>query len=380
MPFRWNLTLHALEQMTAMGVEREDVVDCIENPLARYPSERQADCMVARNQRLTVPYNPTTGDVITVLWTSTDWLPDRYLPPEEQAVSGWINLDAKASEKVLSDWGFVVKEDKGQTKLWFHPADPDQRLIPFATPGSRRGNGKGSWRTAASALGMSVNDLIKGPTPEQKVLIGALQGVSTLVKDEPDPLGIKGTVGKQILDQAEVTLRELDVRRARLDALTPLQRSAYDAVEHEPLTANEIALLIERGKTVTNEVMNHLVAEGLVVSRTSTPEDNLGTGRPRLIYLAGDETTQIPPLNRPDPEPLPDSPTPVVEAPTPEEAPVPDLAAVPKPPDRGDQAWAALTGTRVFEETPIVWPSGGIVIKDDAGNLYVARPLVEQGK
>ena len=35
---------------------------------------------------------------------------------------------------------------------------------------------------------------------------------------------------------------------------------------------------------------------------------------------------------------------------------------------------------RVFEETYIQWPGGGIVLRDQEGVLYVARALVEDGR
>lgn len=356
-----------------MGVLREEVIDCILNPLVSYGSDRSPGSVVAKNERLCIPYNPTTGDVITVLWASNEWLPDRYTPPEEQ-VSGWINLNAKEAERLLEAWGFVVKEDKGTTKLWAYPNDPESRLIPFTTPSTRKGNGKGSWRAAAQAVGVSVPDFMKGPPPVAKRAMEALTALgSAFDEKQPDPLGIGPARRQAAIAEAHQAGAELQSLNRKLDALTPVQRLAYDALVVDTHSAAEVALLIERGKTVTNEILNHLLDKGLVTCRMSTPADGLGTGRPRLLYRAG--TAEIPTLHRAAApvEPLP-LPAPAVEVPMPEEAPV---QAVPDPVIDLDRA---SKSEKLFTATGTQWPTGGILIQDEEGVYYVARRLVEEGR
>ena len=380
----YRLTQHALEQAEAMGVLRDEVIDCIEHPLLTYDSNRSAGSRVAKNARLAIPYNPTTGEVITVLWASQEWLPDRHLPPEEQPVSGWINLTAKEAERLLESWGFIVKEDKGTTKLWAHPGDEQGRLIPFTTPMTRKGNGKGSYRSAAQAVGVSMPEFLRGPTAELREAMTTLADLEEAFDEsKPDPLGLGRARRESALTHAAEVADVLQTNNRKREALTPVQRQAYDAIFGEPLTAAEVGLLIDRGKTTTNEILNHLVNEGLAVMRISTPEDGLGTGRPRYIYRAGGPGTPIPPLHRA--APLSPSPAPVVEVvKEPEEAPV---QAVPDNPMIDLTTSAVLAGSigapapeKLFTATGTPWPTGGLLIQDEDGVYYVARKLVEEGR
>lgn len=67
----WFLSLHALERMGAMGVERCEVVACLEEPEV----DRQvqpAPRRVASRGRLAVVYNGANRTVVTVLWRAQE--------------------------------------------------------------------------------------------------------------------------------------------------------------------------------------------------------------------------------------------------------------------------------------------------------------------
>lgn len=390
------LTQHALDQATAMGVHPDEVRAVIAKPLVDVPSESKQDCRLAHDGRLKAVYNPTTRDVVTVFWLSHEWQEDRYQEPE-QPMSGWINLSARDAEKLLASWGFEIVESKPLSNLWTHPDDPEKRKIPFAIPArGSKANGKGSYRSAAQACGVSVALFLKGPTVEARENMRRRRQLAEVhgsieLADAPDPLGINLKLATQVTDRVAAELLHpapLPLpEESPVPALTPSDEKVLQALleAHSPVASYTLSDTTGLPDRRVREALRKLEQMGDAHRVGHAPARN-GTakgGSPASLWWF--EATFTEPTPEPDPTPDPTPPLPeepaVTVAPAavyPTENPQPTVA--PSRPDAGDRAWAALTGIRVFEETPIVWPTGGIVIKDDEGNLYVARMLTEQGR
>lgn len=386
----WRLTQHAVDRMQQYGLERAQVIACLERPTLTYPgADEDAASMVVHCGDITVVFNPETFEVITV-------------HKKETPVSGWINLTAKEAEKLLGDWGFEVKRRKPQAKLWGHPLDTENRLIPFTDPAaSTRENGKSSYRIAAQVVGVPVNDFLRGPTTEW--FARNLRKLGNAVVDEsleaPDPLGLQAVSADQRLTQlgraAIATMdREKQAREAATaqSSLTTLQQHALDAITGEALTSSEVAVLVGCHPRTAQETLVVLEERGLAVRRQAAAGELPGKGRPPWLYLAGAFGTEIPtrqPVGKPLIEVLADVPD-LLTDPAPEETPMPaqpardqalHLEAVAVSgfnPD--DVQEAPRTSPRIFEEAGIPWPAGGILITDHEGNLYVARKLTEEGR
>lgn len=378
-----------------MGVRRREVIATLENPAVVYEQSDRPGTMVALGGKLCVPHNPVDRTVITVVWRSHEWAPDRNTPPEER-VSGWINLDAKEAEKLFAAWGFVVVEEKAQSKLWSHPHDPEKRLIPLSNPNrGSRANGKSSYRTAAQVVGVPVARFTQG------VDNGALTRLATafLAKEveacdeiaaSPDPLGINDVRRSQRAAEALQMAYHPPVEPVAVEQPVELRgrdgkvfsQKALDAVATavalEPVTQNEVIALTGFGKNTVERVLFYLLDEGKVSRRLAEKDEVPLPGRAPYLYYAGD-TVPIrtsPPLAVEEP-PAPPVQTTVEEAiaatPQPEEQPVPDPAKVidlvtpPAPP---------VQDARIYEDTGMPWPDGGVVLRDVEGRLWVAQPLV----
>jgi hypothetical protein len=62
----WNVTAHARSRMHEMGVRERELRAALEGFAIDYPA--YAGCRIRVGGRLAVAYNPTTDDIITVLW------------------------------------------------------------------------------------------------------------------------------------------------------------------------------------------------------------------------------------------------------------------------------------------------------------------------
>lgn len=383
-----------------MGVTRREVIATLENPAIVYEQSDKPGTMVALGGKLCVPHNPVDRTVITVVWRSHQWLPDRNTPPEVR-VSGWVNLDAKEAEKLLIAWGFVVAEEKSQSKLWTHPHDPEKRLIPFSNPNrGSRANGKSSYRTAAQVVGVPVARFTQG------VDKGALDRLATAflasevdqldaIKAGPDPLGINSVVRSQRAAEALQTAitppREVEapVERAELRGRDGkvFSHKALDAVSTavalEPVTQNEVIALTGMSKNTVERVLFYLLDEGKVARRLAAKNEVPLPGRAPYLYYAGDtvpERKSAPLVEPPKQitveeaiEEITIEEVAAAATPQPEEQPVPatviDLnTAPPAPPVQAD--------ARIYEDTGMPWPDGGVVLRDVDGRLWVAQPLV----
>lgn len=159
----------------------------------------------------------------------------------------------------------------------------------------------------------------------------------------------------------------------------------------EPATSRQLSNSLGIRDVDVRAALRHLESESVAFRVGTQPAVRRGKqrgGAPATLWWH--EATA--PSNKPDPTPEPD-PTPAEEPAVTQ--PVIDLIHTDHPAlrearasvalDKGDGQTFAVDGStpvsapsvRVFEETEIAWPTGGIVIKDDQGNLYVARPLVE---
>lgn len=386
-PPPWRVTFHAGRQAAKMKVPHHEIFSCLDAPETNYSSPSDPEAMVASAGRITVPYNPLTREVITVFWRSHEWLEDRYTPPEDQ-LSGWVNLNAKQSVQLLESWKFVLKADKGMMALWHHPLDTENRLIPFTVPEkSTRANGKGSFRSAASAVGVSVNEFLKGPPANwderMTIMAEADKALDMLTEaHDADPLGIKAKVGRDMLEKAAVDAEALMLRpsafKAVLPELSTRAKEALEAITDEPLLVSEAAELLGWGNTTTKDTLRELFTRGLATRRAAEAHEvPRSSGQRGYFYMAGGSDTVIPERPFPMTAPAPaEAAAPIPEEP--QEAPMsqPDrivaiAQSVPEP---------VPATAKLFTATGTPWPTGGLLIQDEDGAFYVARKLVEEGR
>lgn len=391
---RWRFSSHALDRLRDHSVSREAVLDCLADPTTTYPGEPgPAPSLVARCDDITVVFNPETYEIITV-------------HKKENAVSGWVNLTAKEAEKLLQDWGFEVQRTKPLVKLWYHPLDP-QRLIPFVDAAtSQRENGKSSYRAAAQVVGVSMNAFLQGPTDEWKrKTYRDVHEALLATADGPDPLGIRDKVAHQKAVELSVdVIRTFDVSKADEvleQALAEVaeeataesiedsrRRLVLEAIEGEPLFVAEVAHLLDISPRAARESLTSLIERKLAVRRLSEKSESDLPGRPGYLYLAGPPGTEVPkrhlpqPATAPEPDPIPEE-TPVSASAA--EAVLESAAPSAEPPQYGLPEgrlpeFAKASAPRVFEEVGLPWPTGGVLVKDENGNLYVARKLTEEGR
>lgn len=363
------MTQHALDRMTERGIIRVDVVAVIEDPDLTHDST-VPDVRVAQRGDVRVVYNTVTGDVLTVARRDED----QHL---EQHMSGWINLDARQAEKLLEDWGFEIHSAKDKSNLWTHPIDEQKRLIPFSVPGrGAKANGKGSFRTAAQVVNVSVHEFIKGPPAgwaEKLAVVRKIEDAHRLI-DAPDPLGIN----KKIVEQAtaEIAIETERLTRATAapaapaeeppvsQSYAPLEEKALTALleSARPITARELSESLGVHDVSARDALRRLVREGdaYVVGKRQRAE---GGGRAADVFWHQPTYSETP-----APEPA--------TAPTPEENPV---HAVPQTIDL-DAPAPEVAKEKLFTATGTPWPTGGILIQDEDGVFYVARKLVEEGR
>jgi hypothetical protein len=62
------MTVHARLRAAEMGVSTKLVKQAVREAELDYPSTEYPGCRVAVKGMLAVPYDPSTGEVITVLW------------------------------------------------------------------------------------------------------------------------------------------------------------------------------------------------------------------------------------------------------------------------------------------------------------------------
>ena len=390
----WRFTTHALDRMAERDVDRATVLACLETPTMRYPgASTNPGSEVARCGDITVVFNPTTREVITV-----------HCKEEPDVSGGWVNLSSSEAEKLLRQWGFEIHTRKGTGNLWKHPMG--EPLIPFSDPSSRRQNGSNSFKAAAGVVGVTLKEFLKGPTAEWFARNGrAIGRALDAAEDQPHPLG--AGVGRQLVEQQRSALiqnalsslvpkpqtipalPEVDEHTGAVTVSVPpapsgLADRALEAITDEALTAPEVAILLECSTRHARDILGRLVDEGKAVRRKAQAHEVPGVGQPPWLYLAGNHHSEIPFRK----------PTITVELePTPEETPMPVESTSSLPaadtfvPSVEIKTLAPENGRKVeFQPLPRVfeevgpWPMGGVIIKDDAGNLYVARKLVEEGR
>lgn len=404
-PTFYRLTQHALDQATAMGITANEVREAINTAVVDVPSDQQEGCRLAHDGRMKVVYNPDLQRVITVFWLSHDWTPDRYQQPE-QPMSGWINLDARGAERLLQAWGFEKRSEKESTNLWTHPDDPEERIIPFSAPDrSTRSNGKGSYRIAARVCGVNVPTWLKGPTQtalekmRKARQLAEVAKIGELIDAPMDPLGINQKVAAQKLAAISNEI-DFPTPPAELEtpvhAMTPVDEKVLAAVLDglAPMTAREVAGAIGTHAVTARDSLRKLVKAGDLYVVGQQPRVSPGRA-PDLFWHS---PVAPKPPRKPKENPVPSA---LATASLMREA----VASVALDRDqthsvdisdkaadaildlvqddmtlRGIPAQVTSPTARVFEETEIKWPGGGIVIKDDAGNLYVARALTEEGR
>lgn len=391
-PTFYRLTQHALDQATAMGITANEVREAINTAVVDVPSDQQEGCRLAHDGRMKVVYNPDLQKVITVFWLSHDWTPDRYQEPE-QPMSGWINLDAKGAERLLQVWGFEKHSEKETTTLWTHPDDPEKRIIPFSAPDrSTRSNGKGSYRIAARVCGVNVPTWLKGPTQtalekmRKTRQLAEVAQIGELIDAPMDPLGINQKVAAQKL--AAIT-NEIDFPptptaepETTMPTLSPTDEKVLAAVLDglAPQTAKEVGAVIGTHDVTARDSLRKLVKLGDLYVVGQQARNTPG----RAADLFWHSPIAPKPPRKPKETPVPSA---LATASLVREA----VASVALDRDQTHSVDVVKIGERisdrppvsalrVFEETEIKWPNGGIIIKDDAGNLYVARALTEEGR
>lgn len=365
--------------MKDWGFSRDEVVAAISTPEYRYPHEHDPELVVVAAGRVRVPYNPLTGEVVTVM--------PRQDHDSEARMSGWVNLDARQAEKLLLEWGFTVHSAKDKSNLWHHPFDYDT-LIPFSIPSrGARANGKGSFNKAAAVVGVSVHDFLKGPDDEVKAKVRILRGMDEAMAeaDGPDPLGIKGRVAAAKLagfsQEADAVLRGIippdptaqtpaEPLEAPMPTYTPSDEKILAGLLEatSPVTARDLSQTLGMHDVTVREGLRKAVREGdaYVIGkrkRAGSPSD--------LFWYEPTWTEPVPEATAPTPDPVP----------TPQETPVADAAVIDltQPTPAAAPAPAAAK-EKLFTATGTPWPTGGILIQDEDGVFYVARKLVEEGR
>ena len=363
------LTIHALERMHHWGFDRDEVVAAIADPEYTYPHEHDDELVVVAAGRVRVPYNPTNGEVVTVM--------PRQDQDEEHSVSGWINLDARQAEKLLQDWGFQVHSEKGQSSLWTHPDDVQKRLIPFSNPKrGPRANGKSSFRTAAQVVGVPVNAFVKGPTQEwldaaEKARL--LQRVDAAIDlaEAPDPLGINQKVVMQRTEELARDAVEFAARPPKKREEPPTYPPTEEKIlaglleATEPATARELSQTLGVHDVTARDALRKAVRLG----------DVFVVGKRKRAGSPADLFWYSPTWEQPAPDPVP-------AATAPEETPVSQPSAIERVIDLATSTPTLVDAPKekLFTATGTPWPTGGILIQDEDGVFYVARKLVEEGR
>ena len=400
---RWVLTKHAHERMEQMGVAFEEVASVLASPEISYPSSTSS--VVSSAGRLTIPYNPTTGEVITVLWRSQEWLPDRINPPEEQGVN-WQSITQREAEKLLEKWGFQRVEYRGFTTYWTHPLDPEKQRIPFLTHGASptsKNNSRGSFVKAAEAVGVNVRDFLQGPTAARVEEFKAkTNDQATALPRKVATLPLKKKEEKPLSENRSTAAWTTQMSRPKQEVLDAVKT----ALSMEPLTQTESEWLTDLKHTTCYRALQFLLMEGAIARRNAKNGEIVKRQRspkalPTVLYFIGDhvpprtspisleDRVSYPPvtvaaakmaesaaapsveekpviqidLTQPEPaieQTAPVMTEPVITAPPPETAPLP----------------IAPPMSRLFEDTGLPWPDGGNVLRDNDGKLWVAMPLV----
>lgn len=152
-----------------------------------------------------------------------------------------------------------------------------------------------------------------------------------------------------------------------------------------PLSGSDVGVLTG----LANVTIYATAQELSLPTRFATNEEMrlIGHRRPgrqrRLIALDEDTlyrmyTPLTGPKHEPEPEPQPESEPEPAQSPPPEESGKTE-SEVTRPPAilaTSDDYVAPKRVARIFEETPFRY-DGGVVIVDDSGRIYLARPLIE---
>lgn len=352
--------------MAERGVTREEVVLALDEPEYTYTSGRDPSVRIACRKNLKIPHNPDTGDVLSVIDK------DQH---EEQPMSGWINLDAKAAVKLFTDWGFEVAQDKGKVQLWHHTLERET-LIPLTAPGSGRANGRSSYNKGAKVVGVTLQAFLKGPTDDFRARLSIVHQLDDALDaaSGPDPLGIQQKVAVQRateLNQTYTALKKGEISPSAV--LPPAPPTSEPPVPtYTPVEEKVLAALLE----ATAPVPANEIASQLGIHRTSARDALRKAVREGDAYVVGSR----PGRSGPPADLFWYAPAPETTPPTPEEEPMstvinltasePAEAVDPDPTSTG----------KIFTETGTPWPTGGLLIQDEDGVFYVARKLVEEGR
>jgi predicted transcriptional regulator len=351
----------------------------------------------------------------------------------------YVNLSNREAERLFKSWGFIEETGKMSSvavggHLFLRYLTQEGPRVSITAPGRAAKTPRRAYERAAEIVGVPLKDFMLGP---KKALAKVERELEQLNAEEKaaDPLGIRDKIRRpltppppgrhdvldlarldSILERWDDHCREcgqcapylgcnpqtlLDTDQIPRDpehyrnppafpatapeepevSLTPTDEKVLNAVLDavQPITARDLAIQLGIHLTTARDsLLKHARAGDLFnIGR----ETKAGGGRPADLYWHAPS----PPLTDPVQEPPVQTLT---------EAVLLREAEASVNLDKGDGQTYVLENAftaepseivlpktmRVFEETEIRWPSGGIVIKDDAGNLYVARALTEEGR